>query len=81
MSSRAHLHQLVDELPEGEVGAAERFLEYLSVVRDPFLRTLAAAPLDDESDDDVEADADEGRVAMKRGETVADEELRQQLGI
>ena len=43
---RGQLHQLVDRLPNGDLGAARRYLEYLDVVGGlPML--LADAPEDD----------------------------------
>ena len=82
VSTRTHLHELVDGLPESEVGAAERFLEYLNVARDPLLRALASAPIDDETESDEELTAvAEGRAALRNGEIVSDQELRRQLGI
>ncbi|HZR98312.1 MAG TPA: hypothetical protein VFE37_06380 [Chloroflexota bacterium] len=48
-SNKDKLRQLVEELPESEVHAAESFLAYLrDIGSDPFLRALALAPVDDE---------------------------------
>ena len=38
MSARDSLHRLIDELPESELAAAERFLHYLRATTDPVLR-------------------------------------------
>jgi hypothetical protein len=46
MPTRDLLHRLIDELPESELAAAERFLQYLRATADPVLRTLLDAPLD-----------------------------------
>ena len=48
------LHRLVDELPEEELGAAERYLEYLRDQGDPLLRRLLQAPGDDEPETEEE---------------------------
>lgn len=50
MITRDALRRLVDELPERELEAAARFLEYLrdSEPEDPFEHSLAEAPEDDE---------------------------------
>jgi hypothetical protein len=48
MAAREHVHRLVDELPDEELGAAERYLAYLRDQGDPFARALADAPEDDE---------------------------------
>ena len=44
--SRNRLHDLVDRIPEEEVAAATRFLEYLTI--SPACRAALAAPPDDE---------------------------------
>jgi hypothetical protein len=66
---RDSLHNLVERIPDAEVLAARRFLEYL--VLSPAFRAAQAAPLDDEdvSAKDAEAmrrapiDVDAGRVS------------------
>jgi hypothetical protein len=81
MEDRQALHTLVDELPEPELPAARRFLEYLR--QQPFdsLRlVLDAAPLDDEpvTEDDVAA-IREGFDERARGETLSHEEVKRLL--
>ena len=44
--TRDSLHDLVDRIPENELLAARRFLEYLTV--SPALRAAQMAPVDDE---------------------------------
>jgi len=75
-------YRLVDRIPEEEVHAAERYLEYLAEHGDPFIRALMTAPDEDEplSDEDGEA-LEEGRRALAEGDVVTDEELRAELGI
>ncbi len=46
--AKERLYHLVDQVPEDEVHTAERFLEYLSATHDPVLRSLMAAPAEDE---------------------------------
>ena len=51
MTVQEKLHHLIEELPEAELHAALRFLEYLrqtSTRADPVLQALLAAPPDDE---------------------------------
>ena len=51
MTVQEKLHHLIEELPEAELHAALRFLEYLrqtSARADPVLQALLAAPPDDE---------------------------------
>jgi len=81
MTERAHLHALVESLPEAEIRPAVRFLEFLTKpYADSVLQALAQAPLDDEpfTDEDREAlqeafeDRDQGRV-------YSHEEVRREL--
>ena len=48
MKNKEGLHRLVDGLPETEVDAAGRYLEYLRNLTDPFVRALLEAPEDNE---------------------------------
>ncbi len=76
MSTRATLHTLVDELPDLELRAARRFLEYLRRHGADTLRSvLDAAPPDDEpvTADDLAA-IREGLEDTARGEVVSHEE-------
>ena len=83
MATKERLHRLVDDLPDSEVTAAGRFLEYLTVAgQDPFLRGLLGAPLDDEPETDGErAAVAEAQAALERGEVVSDDQLRRDLGL
>jgi len=54
---RNDLHHLVDQLPEEELHAAERYLTYLKEQGDPLLRELLQAPLDDEPETEGERQA------------------------
>ena len=80
--AKERLYRLVEQIPEGEVHTAERFLEYLAAADDPVMRALLNAPEDDEplSAEDREA-LEEGRKALAEGDVVSDEELRAELGI
>ena len=76
------LHRLVDALPAGELLAAERYLEFLSGHGHPFVRALLDAPETAEPLSERDRTAlDEGRDALDAGDTVSDEELREELGI
>jgi hypothetical protein len=70
--TRAHLHRLVDNLPESQWSAAERALLYLQL--------LATKPSDDEpwSDED-EAASQEAETEFARGEFVSHDEARRML--
>lgn len=78
--TRARLHELVDELPESELHAAKRFLEYLRNMGDPLLRALAEAPLDDEPlTPEDEAAIEEARAEYAAGKVLSHEEARRLL--
>jgi hypothetical protein len=82
MPMRDTLHQLIDELPESELAAAERFLNYLRATADPVLRALLEAPLDDEAETDEERHAvQEAREELARGEVRTLEEVRRELSV
>lgn len=82
MSTRDKLHRLVDELPESELAAAERFLHYLRATADPVLRALLEAPLDDEPETEEERQAvQEAWEELARGEVRTLEEVRRELGV
>ncbi len=46
-AKREELHQLINSLPENEIEAAKRFLEFLATY-DPVIYRLQTAPYDDE---------------------------------
>jgi len=66
---RGPLHNLIERIPETEIPAAKRFLEYL--VASPALRAAQLAPIDDEpvtaADEtaiaQAKADVEAGRIA------------------
>ena len=53
--SRRALHDLIDRIPEEELAAAHRFLEYLAV--SPAYRAALSAPPDDEPVTQADAEA------------------------
>ena len=80
MTDRQTLHTLVDELPENELLAARRFLEYLRRTEDPLRAVLDAAPIDDEplTEEDLAAIRD-GLEDKARGDVVSHEEVKRLL--
>ena len=46
LPEKHHAHELIERLPDSEIGTAVRFLEFMLL--DPVARALAAAPPDDE---------------------------------
>jgi len=80
MENRHALHTLVDELPEPELPAAKRFLEYLRQAADPLQVALDSSPVDDEplTEEDLAA-IREGFADRAHGETVSNEEVKRLL--
>jgi predicted transcriptional regulator len=81
MEARQVLHGLIDELPEDEIVAAQRFLEYLRYRSQDSLRVLLdEAPLDDEpvTEEDLAA-IRESLAEEARGEVVSQEEAERIL--
>jgi len=68
------LEELIEQLPEGEVQAAVRYLEYLKHRSDPYLKFLMSVPEEDEELTDrfqkeldrAWKDFDEGQVVSSR---------------
>jgi len=80
MENRQTLHTLVDELPEPELPAARRYLEYLRQTADPLRRALESAPVDDEPlTDDDRAAIRKGRKENAEGGTVSHDEIKRLL--
>ena len=81
ITTRQQLHRLVDQLPESEIGTAQRVLEALAALsHDPFLQMLGETPEDDEPlTAEEEALIEEGRQQLQRGEGRSLEEVRREL--
>ena len=76
------LHRLVDELPEDELPAAKRFLQYLYDMTDPVLRALIESPEDDEPEIDEErAAVAEGYEDLAAGRVVSFEDVKREFGV
>jgi hypothetical protein len=75
--TREDIHQLVDALPDNELPAAKRYLQFLqSVGQSPALESMVTAPWDDEPETDEEIEAvREAYEDVKRDEMVSDHEL------
>jgi len=74
MVTKAELHRLIDELPDGAVDeAAQR----LAPLRSQLARSLYSAPPDDEPETDEErSGAEEARAEIARGEGLSTAEVR-----
>jgi hypothetical protein len=80
--AKERLYQLVDQIPEGELHTAERFLEYLSVSHDPVLRSLMNAPEEDEPITPEEEEAvREALDDAAAGRTHSLDEVKKELGL
>lgn len=79
---KQRLHKLVDELPEGEIQAAERCLESLCNHRDPVLDAIRSAPIDDEplTDEDLRA-IEEGEREIAAGGGIPHDGIRRKYGL
>ncbi|MCX6020514.1 MAG: hypothetical protein NTZ05_02065 [Chloroflexi bacterium] len=72
MTTKAELHQIIDELRESELAAAARFLEAVrAAAGDPVLLALLTAPVDDEPETPEERAA----VAVAKSSIAAGEPL------
>lgn len=81
MTDRERLHELVEDLPESEVYAALRFVEYLRRSDDdPVLKALRDALPDDEplTEEDLAA-LQEAYEDLRQGRVVSHEEARRRL--
>jgi hypothetical protein len=78
--TRETLHELIDRIPEGEIAAAQRFLEYLAT--SPAFRATLSAPPDDEpiTSGDVESIARAHR-DIQAGKVVSHEEILREFGV
>lgn len=80
MTSKKELYRLIDELPDSELHAAKRFLEYLRNMGDPMMQALMEAPYDDEPTTPEEDEgAEEGWQEYLRGEAISAEEAKREL--
>jgi hypothetical protein len=82
MTTKDRLHELVDELPEGEIAAAAvRMLEQLrDHGSDRLARTLLGAPIDDEPETDEERRLiEEARQELAAGHVVSHADGRRRL--
>ena len=77
---RDSLHNLIDRLPEAEVPAAKRFLEYLAT--NPAYRAVQVAPEDDEPVTAADAKAI-GRSLddIKAGRVTTHDEVLREFGL
>ncbi len=78
---KKHLYDLVDSLPESELKAAGRYLEFLRAQSAPVHQALDAAPYDDEEQSWDEEEASLGRADASAGRVLSTEALKAELGL
>lgn len=77
---KQELHQLVDQLPAGQVTAALRYIHYLCA--DPVLLSLLNAPPDDEPYTDEQRARDaEAEAAIDQGDGISHEEVLREFSL
>lgn len=81
MTERERLRALVDDIPETEVHAAVRYLEYLRFLEeDPLLKALREAPPDDEPvTEEDRAALEEAWEDVRQGRLTPHEEVRRRM--
>jgi len=80
MPTRRQLHEAIERLPDSEIPAALRYIEFLSA--DPALYSLLTAPLDDEPYTPEQRQRDgEADAAIERGEGIPLEEVAREFGL
>lgn len=81
MTTREEVHQLVQNLPESELQAARRFLEFLRTAGDDaLLRALREAPTDDEpTTPEEDAGAEDAWREYQQGKALPWEKVRKEL--
>ena len=82
MTSRAALHELLDDVPDELLPYVEDNIVRLKLYKDdPFWRALAEAPVVDEHlTPEERASIDRGWASMKAGQGISDAELDKLLG-
>ncbi len=79
---RQELREIVEELPVEDLLGVRSYLRYLMATKDPLVKSLLEAPLDDEPlTPEDEAAIEEGLRALEKGDVVSDEEMKRRLGL
>jgi hypothetical protein len=77
---KQELHQLIDQLPTGQLAAALRYMHYLCA--DPVLLSLLNAPPDDEPYAEAQRERDaEAEASIARGDGIAHAEVLREFGL
>ena len=76
---RQQAHALLDMLPEEKLTAVRSLLE---VMLEPFSRSLASAPVEEEEiTPETGAALDRARASLARGEGIPHEDIRREFGL
>jgi hypothetical protein len=76
---KQHAHELIDRMAPGQVSAVVGLLE---IILDPFARTLAGAPYDDEPVSEEEGrEVEAAKASLARGEGVPHEKVLAEFGL
>ncbi|MYA30132.1 MAG: hypothetical protein F4Y31_02760 [Gammaproteobacteria bacterium] len=76
------LAELVEQLPEGEIESAVRYLEYLKYRSDPYLKFLMSVPDEDEElTDRFQKELDRAWRDIDDGQVISSGQLKQELGL
>ncbi len=79
---KSRLADLIEQLPEEEIHAAVRYLEYLKDRGDPYLKYLLSVPEEEEElTDEFKRKLDEAREDIEAGRLISSDQLKQELGL
>ena len=82
MTTKDSLKDLIDQLPDEELHAAKRFMEYLRDAGSPLLDVLLEAPEEaDELNEKAAAALREAELEVKAGDVVTHAELKRELSL
>ena len=74
--AKQEIISLIDNLPESDLHAVKRYVQYVRDLQDPFLNALADAPWDDEPLTDADRAAiAEAREDVAAGRTISADDL------
>ncbi len=74
------LAELIEQLPEEEIQAAVRYLEYLKDRGDPYLKFLMSVPEEDEElTDEFRRELDRAWKDIDDGQVISSNQLKQEL--
>ncbi len=82
MTTKDTLKELIDQLPDSELHAVKRFVEYVRDAADPLLIVLLDAPHDDkELNEETLASLDEGELDVIEERVASHEDLKRQRAL